>query len=498
MSMTRRATSHASPSISVHTPPNQIHAIIQYSTDKASSQEIALTAAGESPASHHQKRSSSSAGTTPYSEGLFGRQQAVKRRHLPVHVPAGPLKTRQASPLSTPIAQQGGASTQTFKPVFDALDRFNAAHGKISSSGPGSSEPTQQPLDALDRFNARKGYPVQTPIPHQIAANSSKVSQIVPAQTEPRSRGVLAQPAVPSSAKQQPRQSAGLHANPPLRPQRTMDALDRFNRRKGVKPSSSIPAGQAAEAQIHSRLHAQASEAAQQSLPVSASLHQCKRFQSVGSQHAAEGQDSMAEDSQQSQSTSLASQHVSDLRAVRAACPLTDGFTATHTPDALDRVNSILLARRRSRTDIPAAEPRCASSSPDATVSSALARPASTRLGNQPVGMSIDNVEQSSSVADGAVPSRLYSSIKVHTSLTADKMLSARARVTTQASGSVRNVPLVKKRMRAFDDDDDISAGDILPRKKANMASAVPALHTARTSLAHAQQRGVFMRLAQY
>lgn len=496
MSMTRQALSHASPS--VRTPANQTFSH-RLSPDRSSCHKDA-PAAARSHASCHQHQSSSS-DATPYSEGLFGRQQAAKRHHVPLDVTAAPLTTQQASLISTPAAQQRNASIQSSKPILDALDRFNARHGKRSSSSPGLLQPAQQPMDALDCFNARKGFSQQTCALRQAAEPSSTVTLTGEGQTVPTSRGMLSQSPLPSSARQQPSQSARPDAPPHQQAQRPMDALDRFNRRKGVKPSSRKPAREdSPTAELHPRLHAHASEAAQQPLHSSSSLHRCKRLQSVASHHAADGQDIMAEDSQLSQSTSLGSQHASDLRAARPAPSLTEGFTATHTPDALDRVNSILLARRRAWTDVPAAETRVASSSPDATVSSRPARPAGVRLASQPRGMSIDVVEHFSVGAmrhGGAVPSGLYSSSTVHRPSTADRLLNARASVASQVSGPVKTMPLVKKRMRAFDNDDETSADDIAPRKKANMASAVGGLHTGHTSLGHTQQRGVFMRLAQ-
>lgn len=402
--------------------------------------------------------------------------------------------------MSTPAAQQRNASRQSSKPILDALDRFNARHGKSSSSSPGLSQPAQQPMDALDRFNARKGFAQQTCALRQAAEPSSTATLTAEGQTVPTSRGVLLQSPLLSSAKLQPSQSARPDVPPHQQAQRPVDALDRFNRRKGVKQSSRNPAREdSPTAELHPHLHAHASEAAQQPLHGSSSLHRCKRFQSVALHHAAEGQDIMAEDSQQSQSTSLGSQHAFDLRAVRPAPSLTEGFTATHTPDALDRVNSILLARRRARTDIPAAETRAAFSSPDATVSSRLARPG-VRLASQPEGMSIDVVEHILSGVmrhDGAVPSGLYSSTTVHRPTTADKLLSARTSVASQVLEPVKTMPLVKKRMRAFDNDDETSADDVAPRKKANMASAMGGLHAGCTPFGHTQQRGVFMRLAQ-
>ena len=196
-----------------------------------------------------------------------------------------------------------------------------------------------------------------------------------------------------------------------------------------------------------------------------------------GFQQGWQGRDTMAEDSQQSQSTSLESQYVSDLRGARSGRHLVEGFTATHIPDALDRVNSILLARRKSRTATPAAQTRRTSASPDARVSSTHAPTAGIELTNQPVDMPVDEVEQSSFAQNRAVPSGMYS----------NRLSTAAHRLS--APGSVRSVPLVKKRMRAFDDDVvDANLEDVCPVKQAKTDCAVDRLHDGRTSGRGSQQ----------
>ena len=455
---------------------------------------------------------------TPYSAGLFGRQHAAKRQQLPdVKMPATSVDSPKVSPFSTPAAHQERAS-----PLQDALDRFNARCGKRLSSASAPSEPAQQPLDALDRFNARKGFmKPQTSILQNAVVPSSgsglhPAAQADPnrARTGPQCKATMQMQAPApgerssQSAGPQPARQQQQHTQ---QAQRGMDALDRFNRRKSSKVSSNSPSPQGpdAAAQHKSRLHFQASQHAQQPLDglVNAlphfDSHLC-RLQSAGYQQASEGlhgQDNTCEDSQQSQTTSLESQRVSDLRGVRPAASLAAGYTATHTPDALDRVNSVLLARRKSRIGVSATQVCRTSASPDATVGSAHAQTAGTK---QPVDMSIDEVEQPACAQmwhDDAVPAGMYSSkphLTAYRSSTADLMHTAK--VADGAPGSARNVPQGKKRMRAFDDDcDDGNAASAVAKKKfkAKAADAVAGLHGCHTTGKGARQGNVFNRLAQ-
>lgn len=503
----------ASPSS--NTPANLAYNPSHHSSGQPFSPEEAHTAAAAPFLPPHQHpQSAPSQSPTPYSAGIFGRQRAAKRQPLPdVKMSANSVDSPKVSPFATPAAHQGRAS-----PLQDALDRFNARCGKRLSSASAPSEPAQQPLDALDRFNARNGFmKPQTSILQNAVVPSSgsglhPAAQADPkrARTGPQCKATMqmqapapgersSQSAGPQPARQQQQQHA----------QRGMDALDRFNRRKSSKVSSNYPSPQGADAvaQHKSRLHSQASQHVQQPLDGLLTAlphfdsHLC-RLQSAGYQasEGLHGQDT-CEDSQQSQTTSLESQRVSDLRGVRPAVSLAAGYTATHTPDALDRVNSILLARRKSRIGVSAAQVCRTSASPDATVSSAHAQTAGTK---QPVDMSIDEVEQPACAQmwhDDAVPTGMYSSkphLTAYRSSTADLMHTAK--VADGAPGSARNVPQGKKHMRAFNDDydDGNAAGAVAKKKfKAKAADAVAGLHGCHTTGKCARQGNVFNRLAQ-
>ena len=505
--MKRQAPSHASPSL--NTPANLAYKSSHHSSlHSFFSEETPTAAAVPSLPQYQHRQSPSSDLPAPHSAGLFGRQRAAKSQHLPhVNMPAAPRDSPKVSPLSIPAAHQREAS-----PLQDALDRFNARRGNRLSSASAPSKPAQQPVDALDRFNARKGFKQQNSLSHKAVAHSSGASLHPAAQvhrTPLDSHGIamLQMPAPASS--QQPSQSAGpQRAQQQQQGHRGVDALDRFNMRRGFKASSDSPPAQGADAaaQHKARLHAQASQQAQCSLDGLASTHlhpnpHPHHSQSAGYQQASEGvqdREHTAEDSQQSQTTSLESRRVTDLCAARPAVPLAEGFTATHTPDALDRVNSILLARRKSRAGVSAAQACRASASPDPTLSSAHAQTVGMQVTNQPVDMSVDEVEQSSSAQmrqSDSAPSGMYSSRVLpttHRSDTADLM----ARLAGGASGSVRDVPVSKKRMRAFDDGD---ASDGVTRKKTKAGNAAPVIgmNGHCTTGKQGQQGGVFARLAQ-
>ena len=507
--MKRQAPAHASSTL--NTPANLAYKPGHHSSVQSVSPEETPTAAAFPSLSPHQldRQSPFSHTPAPYSAGLFGRQHAAKRQHLSdVNMQAASMDSPKASPLATPAAHQGAAS-----PLQDALDRFNARRGNRMSSASAPSKPAQQPLDALDRFNARKGFKQQTNISHKAIAHSSGASLHPAAQahlnrapSDPQCRGMMQA----SVSSQQPSNSAGSQPAQQQHTQRGMDALDRFNRRRGFKASNSSPSPQGADAatQHKSRLHPQARQHAQQPLDALASTlphpdSHPHRLHSASYQQASEGdvQDTTCEDSQQSQTISLELQHISDLRGIRPAASSVAGFPATHTPDALDRVNSILLARRKSRIGVSAAQVCRTSASPDATVSSAPAQTVDLQVSNQPVDMSLDELKQCSRVQmrqDDAVPSGMYSS-RLHPtgyrSSTAD--LLHMAKVADGASGSARNLSLGRKRMRTCDDGgDDGNAGGAVAKKKAKAVDAVAGLQCHTTGKG-ARQGNVFDRLAQ-
>ena len=522
--MKRQAPTEASPLLS--TPANVTYKSNHHISYQSSPGEASTI---PSPAPSQQRQWVASDTPTPYPSGLFRRQHAAKRQHVPnVHasVSTSPLDSPRASPLSTPAIDQRGPSSFH---VPDALDRFNARRGSRLSATTAPSRPAQQPLDALDRFNARKGFAQQTGMAHKAVAPSGGASLDPAAQVythpaptgphhaaaDPLSRAKVQVHALPSS--QQPSQATApqraQHAqHAQQQTQRGLEALDRVNWRRGFKASSNVsspsPQGAATTtaAEHRSRLHPLAWQA-QQTLHDLTSTHlgpqpQSHRLSCQQALEGVKGQDSTAEDSQQSQCTSLESQHVTELRSSRPAVPMVQGFAPTHTPDALDRVNSLLLARRKSRTQAPAAGTCRASASPDTSVSSAHAQAVDTQVASHPVDMSVDEAKASSCgqiqqddmvPPSGMVSSRMHPT--AHRSRITDMMHSAKA--TLGASGPVKNAPVVKKRMRAFDDDveEDSMGGSCILRKRAKADFAVA--HDCCTTGQGTQQGTVFNRLAQ-
>lgn len=529
LSMKRQAPTQASPLLS--TPANVTFKPNQLRSYQSSPEEASPV---PSPAPSQHPQSLSSDNPIPYSSGLFGRQHAAKRQHLPdghASVSASPRDSPNACLHSTPtINQRGASSLQPSMHVPDALDRFNARRGSRLSATTALSKPAQQHLDALDRFNARKGFTQQTSmartaVAHSGGASSNPAGQVHThsAPTDPhhavtdlQSRAKSQMHALLSSS--QPTQAAApqhaQHAQQQQQTQRGLEALDRVNRRRGFKTSSNSPspstqgAATTTAAEHMSRLHPLARQQAQRPLHELASPHPHPRPQPhrLSCQQASEGvevQGNAAEDSQQSQCTSVESQRVTELRSSRPAVPLVQGFAPSHTFDALDRVNSLLLARRKSRTQAPAAGSCRASASPDASVSSAHAQTVDTQVTSNPVGLCVDEVKASScgqiQQDDTVPPSSIVSSRmhpSTHKSRIADMMHSAKA--TLGASRSVKNAPVVKKRMRAFDNDDDgedsMGGSDIL-RKRAKADYAVA--HDCHTTGRGAQHGTVFNRLAQ-
>ena len=537
MSMTRQANSQPPLSPALQTPANQDHSFRHPSVARSSDDEAAASASLH--LQHQSLYHSASHRAQPHSEGIFGRQRAAQQAQASVpsnqHMPADHPNSPRPVLHPAPSAQQG-QNTAAPQPVPDALDRFNARRGRSSAWASTPLQPAEQPFDALDRFNARRGFAPQASAPCKGSAAvgglvTDRLKSHIGTHDEGRaSQDMLAHVSQPMQGRvdQLPGQSA---ISEPVQQQQQqqqarhcLDALDRFNRRKGSKLSSrsSTPA-----AVVQSGLHSVPCQEDQQTSDI---LKRCKRVQpqqtSAEEEH---GRQVAADDSQQSQSTLIRSQHVSSSGHGRTVLATAEGFTATHTPDALDRINSVLLARRSSRTDVPAAK-RCRSSaSPDAQESSTHAQTGAHCNVNQAVNVAVHQFEPSSAAQACKTvtePSGMYSSrphTDTHGSRSTDMAYTARDRPSSsplrsanawdnasplasahahQMSAGPRltacdtaKVPVVKKRMRAFgNDDDDSHLANLSPTKKSKVAGIASAVCDSRNP--GNQHTNVFMRLA--
>ena len=538
--MARQAKSYPPLSPALHTPARQDHSFCRPTIARSSSDEAAAAPSASLHQQHQSVHHSASYRPQPYSEGMFGRQRAEQRAQASVpshhHMPSDCQNSPRPVLYPAPLAQQGQSPIAP-QLVPDGLDRFNARRSKCSAPSATSLEPVQQSLDALDRFNARKGFAPQASAPRKgTAASGGLVSDRLKshsgiADTGRASQDSLAQVPQPMLRRvdQMPGQSA---ASEPVQQQQQaqccLDALDRFNRRKGSKLSNSSEAP-AQYAAVQSGLHSMPRPQDQQTLD---NLNRHKRLQpQLTPKEEQQSREIAADDSQQSQSTMVEPQHVCKSGHGKTVPAMAEGFTATHMPDALDRVNSVLLARRNSRTDAPAAKRCRPSASPDAQESSTHALTGVQCDVNWPVDVSVHQFEPVSAAQackTGAAPSGMYSS-RPCTNAPGSKAMGmayiARDRPPSsnglrsasawhnaapsnsadalQTSAGLRRgtydaarVPVGKKRMRAFenDDDGDEHIADLSPTKKSKVATAASALYDSRKP--GKQHNSVFMRLA--
>ncbi len=379
----------------------------QLSLTRSASPEASSAAEGMIPPHHHAQ----SADSVPYSEGLFGRQRAAKRKAAPVapplppHQHSGSTADRQQATKSfkpsSPDVEHHHQMSQAAQQALAALDRVNSRRGQTPSVTIPAAVQPQQHLDALDRFNARKGYAQpaaaacfgdpQTAVNHSHMALASGTAQSSIAQTQP---GWSAQGQVPLGRSLQADQRPHAQLSRRQEAQRPLDALDLFNMRHKA-PSSGGEASvhvAATEYQQPAQQAQMAEEAGQPTLDGLDRFNARKgRSKAAGAAHSkavvnpgktvvnpgrtvvnpgkmTDTREDTANESQQSQTTSVQPEQVSRLPAAAAAAMAESSMT-THTPDALDRVNCMLLARRNSRKRASTALHR-SSASPEATETS--------------------------------------------------------------------------------------------------------------------------------
>ena len=372
----------------------------QLSLTRSASPEASSAAEGIAP--HHHAQSGNS---VPYSEGLFGRQRAAKRKAAPAapppppHQHSGSTADRQQATksfkASSPDVDHHDQMSQAAQHALAALDRVNSRRGQTPTAAIPAAVQPQQHLDALDRFNARKGYSQpaaaaavcfgdpQSAADHSHTALANGTAQSSIAQVNPAwSAQGQAPPRGSLRADQRP------HAQLSHRQeaQRPLDALDLFNmRRKAPNVGAETSAHGAATGHQQPPQQAQMVEEAGQPI-----LDGLDRFNArkgrrklvvnpgrtvvnpgktdVNPGKMIDTREDTANESQQSHTTSVQPEQVSRLPAATAAAMAESSMT-THTPDALDRVNCLLLARRnlRKRASTPLHH---SSASPGATQTS--------------------------------------------------------------------------------------------------------------------------------
>ncbi|DBA73315.1 TPA: hypothetical protein ACH3X1_011368 [Trebouxia sp. C0004] len=396
MSMTRQVTGQASsaPGLAVAACHQSSY---QLSLTRSASPEASSAADGIIPPHHHAQ----SAASIPYSEGLFARQRAAKRKSAPAAPPpyqhSGSTADRQlpkatkSFKTSNPDVEHHHQMTQAAQHALAALDRVNSRRGHTPSVA--TSVQPQQHIDALDRFNARKGYSqpaaaaaclsnAQNAANHShTAAGGGAAAQSSIAQIQP---GWSAQGQAPPRVSWRADQRPHAQLSRKEEAQRPLDALDLFNmRHRGPNWGAEACAHGAATDYQQPAQQAQMVEEASQPNLDGLDRFNARKGRSKATGAAASKIDvnpvgaygkisdirgDTANESQQSQTTSVQPEQVSCLPATTAAAMAESSMT-THIPDALDRVNCILLARRNSRKCV--LKPRHRSSaSPEATETS--------------------------------------------------------------------------------------------------------------------------------
>jgi len=412
--MTRQVTGQAStaPGLAVAACYQSSY---QLSLTRSASPEASSAAEGIIPPHDHPQLADS----VPYSEGLFGRQRAAKRKAAPAAAPpphqhSGSTADRQQATKSfkptSPDVEHHHQMFQAAQHALAALDRINSRRGQTPSVAIPAAVQPQQHLDALDRFNARKGYAQpaaaaaacfgdpQSAAGHSHMALPTGTAQSSIAQTRP---GWSAQGQAPPRGSLQADQCQPAQLSRRQEAQRPRNALDLFNmRHKG--PSSGAETSAHVAATVHQQpahvaaieyrqpAHGAAIEyqqpAQQAQMVVEAgqpTLDGLDRFYArkgrsktvvnpgrtvVNPGKMIDIREDTANESQQSQTTSVQPEQVS-RRPVASAAAMAESSMTTHTPDVLDRVNCMLLARRNSRKRASTALHR-SSASPEATETS--------------------------------------------------------------------------------------------------------------------------------
>lgn len=357
----------------------------QLSLTGSASPEASSAAEGIIPPRHHAQ----SADSVPYSEGLFGRQRAAKRKSAPAapppHQHSGSTANRQqvtkSFKLSSPDVEHHHQMSQAAQLALAALDRVNSRRGHIPSVGAQAAAQPQQHLDALDRFNARKGYAQPAAAAAaaclsdpQIAANQSHMAV---ASNTAQSSTAQIRPGGSPQGQAPPRGSLRADQRPHAQlsrrqeAQRPLDGLDLFNMRHKAPDVR-------AEASTHGAATEYQQPAQQAQMVVDQPiLDGLDRFNARKGRSKAAGvansitvvnpgkmidiREDTADESQQSQTTSVQPEQ-GFCRPAAAAAAMAESSMTAHIPDALDGVNCILLARRNTRKHAAAALNRSSAS----------------------------------------------------------------------------------------------------------------------------------------
>lgn len=385
-------------------PAASLHHQTSHHPSSARSASPDASSATDSMTTQHDPQS---ADPIPFSEGLFGRQRAAKRKAVPAQPPQHVASTsdRQGIHRSLTADQPAAEAHQAQHAVQQALvalDRVNARRRQTASAAAAPAAQPQRHLDALDRFNASKGHPPQTAaaapavgfsgaqsVPHRSAAlfSSSTAHRGTDSSTSHRGTDQSA-PSKLAQGQAHWNGPMGAYQHPPAPPSHHTEAHRPFaaqdrRQRSCTSDASLLDDAAAGDCQGPFQQAGVCRGAAQRPLDgldrFNARKHRSKAS-TPASRSAVGGpvpvltrtdaaREDAANDSQQSQTTFADLEQVSCLPAGRAAAAAANSSMATHTPDALDRVNSILMARRDSRKPSSARLHR-SSASPEATESS--------------------------------------------------------------------------------------------------------------------------------
>ena len=355
-----RSSGRLDTAASAHLQTPRLQTVLQQPSLLSSAPAAMVQASMRTPAGQQQQ--SGRLDMVPHSEGLFGRQRAAKRQHSHIAI-----TSEDSTPVASPPVIGNGFSKDRLQPRHQ--------HSAKQSSEPVLNrgmniEPAQTPsstfarrgFDALDRLNARKGYgpPATLPSSHSPLqpANHSKPVKANPVSMTADASAVTAQAAVPvqshASAQSLPRQL-------PQEASRPIDALDRFNKRHKSqgKMHDGIAHGLvSAEYQLgQSRCTAEAQ--AQRPLDALARFNMRKGHRPFGTsvpvtkpdvqETDAEipAKEDTAAESQQSQTTSVELEQVLPIQNRPTLAK--ESSESSQTPDALDKLNSVLLQRRQQR-----------------------------------------------------------------------------------------------------------------------------------------------------
>lgn len=346
----------------LQTPRPQAQAVLQQRRLLGSAPAAMVQAAMRTPAAA-QHQQSDQLDMVPHGEGLFGRQRAAKRQHSHIAITSEdrtPIASAPviASSFTTGIPQPTPAAKQSSAPI---LETYRGKKTQAAQTA-GKSTPEQRGFDALDRLNARKGYGNLATLPssHRLLqpakhSKALKGNQLAADATA----AITAQASLPiqspASAESQPRQ---LHQEA-LRP---IDALDRFNKRhksQGKTHEALPPHGSRSAHQQPDQSRRTAEGQAQRPLDALARFNMRKGHKPFGTNSPVTNPDvqeidvdlpakeDTAAESQQSQTTSVELEQVLPMQTRSIIAK--ESSESSQTPDALDKLNSVLLQRRQQR-----------------------------------------------------------------------------------------------------------------------------------------------------